>query len=148
MSPDSSTNATGTPFAKTKTPDPVDIYVGERIRNRRKMLALTQSDLASMLSISSQQIQKYERGENRIGASRLLYAARALEVPVGYFFNGAEEKLLGDHGHLTTVDHLNHEETPELLELYFAISNSVLRKKVLELARMFITNAQENEAEP
>ena len=129
------------PLAKKKSPDPIDIYVGERVRDRRKSLDFTQSDLARKLGISSQQVQKYERGENRIGASRLLHTARALEVPIAYLFSGAEEQLLNTQKPMTAADYANHEETQELLDVYYAISNSVVRKKIVDLARMLITDA-------
>lgn len=68
--------------------NPIDTHVGKRMRSRRMILSLSQEDLASALGITFQQIQKYERGINRIGASRLFYLARALGVDVGYFYEG------------------------------------------------------------
>ena len=69
-----------------KRPNPTDIYVGSRIRMRRKMLGLSQEKLGERLGITFQQIQKYEKGTNRVGASRLQAMSDALEVPVAYFF--------------------------------------------------------------
>ncbi len=68
--------------------DPVDVYVGRRLRDRRAALGLSQAKLAASVGISVQQIQKYERGVNRIGASRLFEVARVLGVGVDYFFDG------------------------------------------------------------
>lgn len=72
------------------TPHPTDIHVGKRLRTRRYMLGLTQNDIAVALGIKFQQVQKYETGANRISASRLHDAAKALRVPTSYFFEGLE----------------------------------------------------------
>ena len=71
-------------------PDVVDIHVGTRIRLRRKQLRLSQSGLAEALGLTFQQIQKYERGANRVSASKLFEAAKKLDVRIGYFFEGLE----------------------------------------------------------
>ncbi|MBY0612777.1 MAG: helix-turn-helix domain-containing protein [Beijerinckiaceae bacterium] len=76
-------------YTPTKVPDPVDAHVGKRIKARRFLLGLTQSDLAAWLGLSFQQIQKYEKGMNRIGAARLNAIADRLGVDVGYFYEGA-----------------------------------------------------------
>src|SRR3954462_8532691 len=76
--------------ALTKEPKPIDRHVGSRVRMRRMMLNLTQEKLAGSLGLTFQQVQKYEKGVNRIGASRLSQIAEALQVPVAYFFVGAE----------------------------------------------------------
>jgi transcriptional regulator with XRE-family HTH domain len=68
-----------------QTPLSTDVRVGERLRLRRKQLGLSQQGLAAQLGITYQQVQKYERGVNRVGASRLQAIANALEVPIGYF---------------------------------------------------------------
>lgn len=65
--------------------DPVDTYVGRRIRERRKIVGLTQQKLAEKLGLSFQQVQKYEKGLNRVGVSRLVKLSAALEVPISYF---------------------------------------------------------------
>lgn len=70
----------------TGVSDPVDIQVGRRVRSRRDLLGITQTELAQALGLTFQQVQKYEKGNNRIGASRLAQIARFLDVPVGYFF--------------------------------------------------------------
>src|ERR1700709_2513327 len=72
-----------------KKPNPIDIHVGSRIRLRRTMLGMSQEKLGESLGITFQQIQKYEKGTNRIGASRLQHIARVLAMPVSYFFDGA-----------------------------------------------------------
>lgn len=71
-------------------PEPVDIHVGRRVREARSAKGLSQEKLGNLLGISFQQVQKYEKGTNRIGASRLWGLSNALEVPVAYFFDGLE----------------------------------------------------------
>ena len=73
----------------SKTPNPIDRHVGARVRMRRLMVGLSQSKLAEALEVTFQQVQKYEKGANRIGASRLQQLARVLEVPPAFFFEGA-----------------------------------------------------------
>src|SRR6476661_5645213 len=74
-----------------KTPRPVDMHVGSRVRMRRLMLGISQVELAAALDLSFQQVQKYEKGTNRIGASRLEHISRFLQVPVAFFFEGASD---------------------------------------------------------
>jgi transcriptional regulator with XRE-family HTH domain len=74
-----------------KTPNRVDMQVGSRVRLRRMMLAISQEKLAKALGLSFQQVQKYEKGANRIGASRLEQISRFLQVPVAFFFEGASD---------------------------------------------------------
>ena len=80
--------------SRTGIPNPVDIYVGERLKERRKSLGLTQTDLANMLLLSFQQILKYEKGTNRISASRLFDISNVLEVNISYFFNKMPASVL------------------------------------------------------
>lgn len=79
-----------------KAPDPVDKYVGSRVRMRRLMLGLSQTELADVLGISFQQVQKYENGTNRISASRLQESARFLQVPASFFFEDLPQPVKGD----------------------------------------------------
>ncbi len=72
-----------------KAPNPIDVHVGSRVRSRRKMLSMSQGKLGAMLKLTFQQVQKYEKGTNRIGASRLQAIANILQVPVSFFFEGA-----------------------------------------------------------
>src|ERR1700694_4083141 len=72
-----------------KTPNPIDIHVGSRVRMRRLMLGMSQTKLADALGLTFQQVQKYEKGTNRTGASRLYHMAHILQVPVAFFFEGA-----------------------------------------------------------
>ena len=74
---------------RKKAPNPTDQHVGARVRMRRKMLAMSQEQLAEALGITYQQVQKCEKGANRIGASRLQQISHILQVPVAFFFEGA-----------------------------------------------------------
>ena len=74
-----------------KAPNPIDKHVGSRVRMRRMMLGMSQEKLGNALNLTFQQVQKYEKGTNRIGASRLQQIARILDVPVAFFFEGAPE---------------------------------------------------------
>lgn len=88
----------------TKSPNPIDVHVGQRIRQRRMMLKMSQGKLGDCLGITFQQIQKYEKGTNRIGASRLAEIAEALKAPVSLFFEGAPD--LSDNTECTAMTDL------------------------------------------
>src|SRR5512135_1248802 len=79
-----------------KTPNPIDKHVGSRVRMRRMMLSMSQEKLGDALGLTFQQVQKYEKGTNRIGASRLQQISNILQVPVSFFFEGAPH-LPGHH---------------------------------------------------
>lgn len=122
-----------------KKPDPVDIYVGERVRMRRKMLSMSQTELGKHLGVTFQQVQKYEKGTNRMGSSRLFRVSTALDVPVSFFFEGAETKLPG-YKPLANFEEdkkiFEKPETIELVEAYYRIADPRIRKKVVGLARL------------
>jgi transcriptional regulator with XRE-family HTH domain len=88
--------------SRTGIPNPVDIYVGERLKKRRKLLGLTQTELADMLGLSFQQIVKYEKATNRISASRLVDLSNVLEVSISYFFNNMPKSILKQSPRLIT----------------------------------------------
>ena len=126
-------------------PDPVDRYVGKQVRARRILLGLSQEKLAEGLGITFQQVQKYERGSNRISASRLYNAARLLDVPITYFFDGVEKGVLSQQpeGMIFTPgtqndlpdDLLRRKETLNLLRHYYSITDSSLRLRFSELLK-------------
>jgi transcriptional regulator with XRE-family HTH domain len=121
-----------------KRPNPTDIYVGSRIRMRRKILGLSQEKLGEKLGITFQQIQKYEKGTNRVGASRLQAMSGALDVPVSYFFPDAEAGQSGgmqEEGAAFMMDFMSTSEGLELSRAFTKIRNPKLRRKVLELVR-------------
>lgn len=124
-----------------KNPNPVDIHVGARIRLRRNMIGLSQEKLGDSLGITFQQIQKYEKGMNRVGASRLQAIANILNVPVTFFFDdmpGQSGKGGGfDEENETTyvVGFLNSSEGIQLARAFAKISDAKIRRKVLDLVR-------------
>lgn len=130
-----------TPAAEDEAPDPVDISVGGRLRQRRTLLGMSQEKLGRAVGLTFQQIQKYERGVNRIGASRLLQLSRVLGVPIAYFFEDVPAPKSGRAAQQTVPaapaedDPFSRRETMELVRAYYAISNPYVRKRVLDLVR-------------
>jgi len=114
---------------------PVDVHVGKRVRHRRWMVGMTQQQLAEKVGIKFQQIQKYETGMNRVSASRLWDIAEALDVPVGYFFEGLDphQDTMAASG--VPGDILGDKEALELVRSYYAIP-AHQRKRLFELARV------------
>ncbi|MBV8096081.1 MAG: helix-turn-helix transcriptional regulator [Acetobacteraceae bacterium] len=110
-------------------PNPVDVHVGSRIKIRREFLGFSQEHLAERLGIAYQQVQKYERGVNRISASRLLALSQVLDVPISFFFDDMPDNPL------RTEDRLDHWEPLELARAYWRISDSGVRHRVLELIK-------------
>ena len=119
-------------------PNPVDIWVGSRLRQHRELLGMTQKRLAAALDLSFQQIQKYERGINRISAGRLYQFSRILNVSIGYFFEGAEQTIgpaaRDTPGALQSAGQTNRE-TLDLARAYSRITDSAVRKRLLEVAK-------------
>ena len=122
-----------------KRPNPTDVYVGSRVRMRRKMLGLSQEKLGEKLGITFQQIQKYEKGTNRVGASRLQAMASAMEVPVSYFFPDATPSADGagmqEEGAAFMMDFMSTSEGLELSRAFVRIRSSKVRRKIVELVR-------------
>lgn len=125
-----------------KKPNPTDIHVGSRIRLRRNMLGMSQEKLGESLGITFQQIQKYEKGTNRVGASRLQAIASILGVPVAFFFEdlpgqegGGNQGLAEDSSTSFVVDFLSSAEGLQLNRAFARISNPKVRRKVIELAK-------------
>ena len=125
---------------ESKLPNKIDELVGQRIRWRRKELKWTQEQLSERLSLTFQQVQKYEKGVNRISAGRLYEMSRVLEVPVFYFFDGAEEYLslpgqfeeeTSEAAPLPQID----QEAMELVSAFQKIRDEGLRKSLLATIR-------------
>ena len=115
---------------------PVDVHVGNRIRHRRWLVAMTQQQLAEKVGIKFQQIQKYETGANRVSASRLWDIADALDVPVSFFFEGIEENPVQANGNdAVPADLLGDKEALDLVRSYYAIPENQ-RRRLFELARV------------
>lgn len=121
---------------KPKKPDPVDIHVGQRVRARRKLLSMSQTALGNQIGITFQQIQKYERGTNRMGSSRLFRIAIALDVPVAWFFEDAETKLPGYAVDVLDDDIWEKPETQELIDAYYRIKDPKERKRVASIVKL------------
>ena len=111
----------------------VDVHVGQRVRQRRWMLGMTQSQLGDSVGIKFQQIQKYETGSNRIGASRMWDIATVLDVPVSFFFEGLEGQA-ADTGE-ARGDVLTDREANELVRAYYTIPETQ-RRRLFDLARV------------
>ena len=127
-------------------PNPVDIHVGDRVRQRRTLLGLSQEKLGDAVGLTFQQIQKYERGANRIGASRLFQLSRILDVPISSFFEDIPANLRTAEGQVTIglrereqktlePDPLARRETLELVRAYYRISKPKVRKRLFELTK-------------
>ncbi|NGM50158.1 helix-turn-helix transcriptional regulator [Caulobacter sp. 602-2] len=122
-----------------RSPNPVDLHVGARIRMRRKILGVSQEKLAESLGLTFQQVQKYERGANRVSASKLYEIARSLQAPVAYFFEGLADPSEPADGQPRN-DHQVHEflMTPEGLELaslFPRLNRAPVRRRILDLVR-------------
>jgi transcriptional regulator with XRE-family HTH domain len=127
---------------RRSAPNPIDIHVGGRLRMRRLAVGLSQERLAKSIGITFQQIQKYERGTNRIVASRLHDLARVLDVPVGYFFSDMDEGTLKqsnatarDEAVAFSHDLMAERETLDLVRSYYNISDPRIRKRLFDLVK-------------
>ena len=116
-------------IVKEVGPHPVDVFVGRRARERRTLEGMSQTAVADKLGIAFQQLQKYERGFNRIGASRLYELAQLFDVPVSYFYEGMEQ------GKSAPADVLTTRETLELVRAYYSISDPAVRDCIRKLTQ-------------
>ena len=144
-------------------PNPVDIHVGNRIRLRRTLLGLSQEQLARMLGLTFQQVQKYERAINRVGASRLWDIGKVLEVPIDFFYQDMDEETacqsprmfqLTDAQPEKIVDNaildsdpMQRAETIELTKAYYKIPNRKAAKHMFDLVIAMSKTIYENEKE-
>ena len=133
-----------------KRPNPIDIHVGSRVRLRRNMLGMSQEKLGEHLGITFQQIQKYEKGTNRVGASRLQAIASVLKVPVSFFFEDAPgvdantgKGLAEENSGGYVYDFLNSAEGLQLNRSFMKISDAKVRRKIIDLVKAL---ASEEEA--
>ncbi len=131
-------------------PNPVDVHVGSRVRLRRTLLGMSQENLGNAIGLTFQQVQKYERGANRIGSSRLFDLTRVLDVPLAYFFEDMPDHVAAGSpakrpagGWSETEqarfeeqrDPLAKRETLELVRAYYAIPDEVMRKNLFEMTK-------------
>ena len=121
------------------TPNPIDVHVGRRVRLRRKQCGLSQGSLGEALGLTFQQVQKYERGANRVSASKLYEISRTLQTPVTYFFDGLADDGDVAHGDVLSEqavsDFLLTSEGMELAALFPRIRRGPVRRRILELLR-------------
>ncbi len=132
-----------------KKPNPIDIHVGSRIRLRRTMLGMSQEKLGDSLGITFQQIQKYEKGTNRVGASRLQNISAILNVPVAFFFEDAPgDPATGQPGLSEAsnsnyvVDFLSSSEGLQLNRAFVKIQDAKVRRKIVDLVKALGSEAE------
>ena len=119
--------------------NPIDVHVGTRIRLRRKTMKMSQEQLGDQLGITFQQVQKYERGTNRVGASRLWKISQVLQVPIQYFYDGLKDGISDDLSDNTQspviYEFINSSDGIALATAVTQIKNRAVRRQILELAR-------------
>lgn len=123
----------------------IDLHVGKRLRRRRRLLGLTQQQLAESVGIRFQQIQKYECGANRVSASRLFELAESLDVPVQYFYEGLSQRDESPSETGLSADILSQKETMDLIRAYYRLGERP-RKRLLELAKSLEPGEPANDA--
>ena len=131
-----------------KKPNPVDTHVGSRVRLRRMLLGMSQERLGDAMGLTFQQVQKYEKGVNRIGASRLFHISRILDVPVQFFFEEAPQLdglavagMAEPESETFILKFLNSREGLELNRAFAKISDPKVRKSVVDLVRALHANS-------
>ncbi len=135
------------PRATKGGPNPIDAHVGTRVRLRRTLLGLSQEKLGAALGLTFQQVQKYERGVNRIGASRLYSLSKVLDVPISFFYEDMPPALAqqgrrpGGFSESAAAhydaDPMSNRETMELVKAYYRIEDPKKRRRVLDMLRSF-----------
>ena len=138
------------------SPNPVDSHVGSRIRLRRTLLGLSQEKLGNAIGLTFQQVQKYERGLNRVGASRLWDLSRVLGVQVSFFFDDIDDSIAnqsprmmaGLEEEITEYDQdpMTRKETLELVRAYYRIPDSKVAKRIFELVKAMSGTTGSSEA--
>jgi transcriptional regulator with XRE-family HTH domain len=134
----------------TGKPNPVDVHVGARVRQRRAFLGMSQTTLSDAIGLTFQQMQKYERGTNRISSSRLYDLARVLDVPIEYFFDdmppefAASSPATEKRGSVKELpsyrpNPMARRETLELVRAYYKITDPQIRKRLFEMTKAIAT---------
>ncbi len=134
-----------------RKPNPIDIHVGGRIRLRRMMNGMSQEKLGVQMGLTFQQIQKYEKGINRVGASRLFTLANVLEVPVSYFFDDLEanDAIPGQTGFAESgkqsfvLEFLSSREGLELNKAFVRVTDPQVRRRIIDLVRSLADEQEE-----
>jgi transcriptional regulator with XRE-family HTH domain len=141
---------------KSDKPNPVDVHVGSRVRLRRTLLGMSQEKLGEAIGLTFQQVQKYERGANRVGASRLYDLSRVLDVPVSFFFDDMKPETIetvrqeAAGGVAPSIaqyepDPTMRRETLELVRAYYRITDPQIRRRLFDLTKA-IANACTSES--
>jgi transcriptional regulator with XRE-family HTH domain len=134
-----------------KTPNPIDRHVGSRVRMRRMMISMSQEKLGERLGITFQQVQKYEKGTNRIGASRLQQISTILGVPVSFFFEGAPGGEATDAGFAESgnpayvSDFMATAEGLALAKAFMKVSDPKVRRRIVDLVEAMVVASEPNE---
>jgi len=134
-------------------PDPIDQYVGSRIRARRVGLRMSQTKLGQTIDVTFQQVQKYENGTNRVSASNLYKIAKALGVDVSFFYEGLPDSLAGENtgsasnpvdppNSAVEFDPLTSREAIELVHHYFLVQNETVRKRLFQFIKAMATTGR------
>jgi transcriptional regulator with XRE-family HTH domain len=129
----------------------VDLRIGQRVRARRMEIGMSQEALAGLLGVTFQQVQKYEKGVNRISASRLYFLAKALNVPVSAFYEGVAVAVPGVAEEVqssSVADTLATPEGVQLVMLFHTIRNPRVRRRVVELVRALADEEAEDPTYP
>jgi transcriptional regulator with XRE-family HTH domain len=125
-----------------RRPNPIDIHVGARLRTRRMMLSMSQGALAERLGLTFQQVQKYEKGMNRMGASRLQHAANILGVTVPFFFEGGTDGPFMSDGlapsHAYINDFVSSEDGQRLIKAFMRIPKPAVRDRIVALVNEIV----------
>src|SRR5271167_2801845 len=130
-----------------KQANPVDVQVGNRVRIRRMLIGMSQERLGGLLNLTFQQVQKYEKGVNRIGAGRLFDASRILGVPINYFYEGASNQLAGgvaeSESSPPVMEFVSSGEGLQLSLAFMKIKDLKLRKRLLDLVKSMAEGASD-----
>jgi transcriptional regulator with XRE-family HTH domain len=134
---------------KSDKPNPTDVHVGSRVRLRRTLLGMSQEKLGEAIGLTFQQVQKYERGANRVGASRLYDLSRVLDVPVSFFFEemapvtpATENEPASDAPGRHENDPMMKRETLELVRAYYKIPDQHVRRRLFDLAKALAKSSE------
>ncbi len=121
--------------------DPIDIYVGSRLRMCREHRGISQTKLGDAVGVSFQQLQKYEKGANRMGASRLHEISKILDVPVSFFFDDMPEELERKRATASPGDPMARRDVRELIDAYYAIGDKDKQKALFEMVKAIARSA-------
>ena len=139
-------------------PNPIDVHVGARVRLRRTLMGMSQEKLGEAIGLTFQQVQKYERGANRVGASRLFDLSRVLDVPVSFFFDDMPDgvskqspRLMSagvaeDAAEAPGADPMTKRETLELVRAYYRITDPQVRRRIFDLAKVLAKASETDES--